>query len=55
MIPDQLTQEQRHILTEIGHFHLMLESHQLAAKHCREQLKALRSQLEQSEQASLSN
>lgn len=50
MIPDQVTPEQRQILAEIGHVHLMLESHNMAAKFCREQLKQLRAQLEQSEQ-----
>ena len=50
MIPEQVTPEQREILAEIGHLHLMLESHQMAAKYCKEQLKQLRSRLEQFEQ-----
>lgn len=49
MIPDEVTPAQRKILAEIGHLHVMLESHQMAAKYCREQLKQLRSRLEQME------
>ena len=46
--PLQLTTEQREILAEIGHFYLLLESHQAATKYCHEHLQALRAQLEQS-------
>lgn len=45
----QLSEEQRELLMEIGHFHLMLESHQTATRFCRQQLKALRSRLEEVE------
>ena len=51
MIPEQVTSEQREILAEIGHLHLVLESHQMTAKMCRQRLKQLRSQLEQLEQS----
>ncbi len=47
----QITAEQRDILAEVGHFHLMLESHQTAARFCRDQLKKLRQRLAEVEQA----
>ena len=50
MIPDQVTPQQRQLLAEIGHLHLMIESHQAAARFCRDQLKQLRAQLEQPDQ-----
>lgn len=53
MLPDHITPEQKQVLAEIGHFHLMLESHQRAAQHCAEQIQSLRSQLETTEQERL--
>lgn len=50
MIPSHLTPDQHRILAEIGHLHLVLESHKTAARFCREQLKLLRAQLEHTEQ-----
>ena len=50
MIPDQVTPQQRQLLAEIGHLHLVLESHKRAAHFCLDQLKQLRAQLEQLEQ-----
>ena len=50
----QLSQTQRDLLAEVGHFHLMLESHQNAARFCREQLRQLRQRLAEAEQAALS-
>jgi hypothetical protein len=47
----QITAEQRDLLAEIGHFHLLLESHNVAARFCREQLKKLRQRLAEVEQA----
>ncbi len=47
----QPTTEQRDLLAEVGHFHLMLESHQIAARFCRDQLKLLRQRLAELEQA----
>ncbi len=46
--------EQRDLLAEVGHFHLMLESHQNAARFCREQLRQLSQRLMEAEQAALS-
>lgn len=46
--------EQQALLTEVGRFHLILESHQDAARFCREQLRILRQRLAESEQAALS-
>lgn len=55
MIPEQVTPDQREVLAEIGHLHLMLESHKMAVKHCREQLERLSQQLMEMEQASQSS
>ena len=49
----QLSQTQRDLLAEVGHFHLMLESHQIAARFCKDQLKQLRQRLAEAEQAAL--
>lgn len=49
----ELTAEQKELLVEVGHYHLMLESHQTAVRFCRDQLKKLRQRLTESEQASL--
>lgn len=49
----QIIAEQRDLLAEIGHFHLMLESHQTASRFCRDQLKKLRHRLVEVEQAAL--
>ena len=46
-----ITPEQKELLAEIGHFHLMLESHQSAARFCRDQLKKVRQRLTEVEQA----
>ena len=53
MIPNHITPEQKEVLAELGHLHLVLESHQMAAQHCVEQIQNLRSQLEQMEQERL--
>ena len=47
----QLTTEQRDILAEVGHMQLLLESHQAAARYCREQMRKLRQRLMELEQA----
>ena len=49
----QLSQTQRDLLAEVGHFHLMLESPQIAARFCKDQLKQLRQRLAEAEQAAL--
>lgn len=46
-----LTTEQRDILAEVGHMQLLLESHQAAARYCRDQMKQLRQRLMELEQA----
>lgn len=51
MIPEQVSTAQRQLLAEIGHLHLVLDSHQSAARFCRQQLRQLRAQLEQLEQS----
>lgn len=51
MMAIHISIEQRDILADIGHFHLMLESHQNAARFCRDQLKKLRQRLAEIEQA----
>ena len=45
--PDSRAQHQRNLLAEFGHFYLMLESHEMAAQHCREQLSHLRQALQE--------
>ena len=50
MLPPNLSDEQRELLAQIGHFHLMSESHQNAANFCLEQIVSLRARLEQLEQ-----
>lgn len=50
----QVSSEQRDLLAEVGHLHLVLESHQNAARFCREQLRQLRHRLMEAEQAALS-
>jgi len=47
----QLTPELRDILAEVGHMQLLLESHQTAARYCRDQMKKLRQRLMELEQA----
>lgn len=54
MMPQpQLTPEQRDILAEVGHYHLMLETHQTAARFCKTQLKQLRERLVEQEPPAL--
>lgn len=50
----RLSTEQLELLAEVGHFHLMLESHQIATRYCKDQLKKLRQRLAEMEQAALS-
>lgn len=45
-----LTPEQRELLMEVGRIHLVLESHQNAARFCRSQLRKLRQRLMELEQ-----
>lgn len=51
----QLTPELRDILAEVGHLQLLLESHQAAARYCRDQMKKLRQRLVELEQAARRN
>lgn len=53
MPPSQLTSEQRDLLTEVGHYHLMLETHRTAVRFCKTQLKQLRERLVEQEQPAL--
>ena len=45
--------DQQVLLAEIGRFHLLLDSHQNAARFCRKQLRELRQRLAEAEQAAL--
>lgn len=49
----QPTPQQREVLAEVGHFYMMLESHEMAAQHCREQLEQLRGRLLELQQSAL--
>lgn len=40
------TPDQQQLLAELGHLHLVLESHQRAAQYCIEQIQSVRTRLE---------